>query len=191
MATMPTRPSLRVIKSFSYRGATKHFSNRYFLDGGTPATAGAWTTISDAVVTAEKAVYGSWVTIIEVDGYEAGSDVPVHIKTYSTVGTLSDAGLPRATGDSAALVRYATADRSAKNHPIYLFNYYHGAYSNGTTQQDALSTPQKTALETYGGAWVTGFSDGSQTLKRCGPFGHVALGVVVNSQLHHRDFPGG
>lgn len=129
--------------------------------------------------------------IIGSVGYDAGSEVPVYTKSYSTVGTFNAASYDLKAGDSCALVRYSTAQRSVKNHPIFLFNYHHSVVSDPSGATDALLTAQKTALTTYATAWVTGFSDGSVTHHRCGPNGHVATGVLVDPWIRHRDFPSG
>jgi hypothetical protein len=93
-------------------------------------------------------------------------------------------------GDVAALVRYATADRSSKNHPIYLFNYYHGMHSKTSVDADTISSGEATALGTYADAWITGFSDGTVTHKRCRPQStSVATGRLVEGFLTHRDLP--
>lgn len=188
---MATVPSIRVVKTFPFKGGTRSFSNRYHFNGGIPANDTQWHALMDAVVTAEKAVYGSSVTIIEAWGYLAGSDVPVSQKNYSTAGTCSPpsavAGTP---GEVAALVRYSTAARSTKNHPVYLFNYYHGAFiSTLTADVNILHTTQKSALDTYAGSWLSGFSDGAHTLVRAGPQGDAATGKFVEEYVTHRDFP--
>jgi hypothetical protein len=131
------------------------------------------------------------VTIVEANGFDAGSEVAVFSKSYSTAGTLAAGGNPLSPGDCAALIRYSTAQRSVKNHPIYLFNYYHSALWNLATAPDELATVQKTAMGTYAAAWVAGFSDGSVTHHRCGPQGHVATGYLVSPYIRHRDFPAG
>lgn len=191
---MAATPSLKVVKEFTYRGVTRRWSNRYHFNGGTPANSSDWTTLSDAVVTAEKAALlstGNLTTIVETIGYAAGSDVPVFSKTYTTAGTFNPAGNPIAPGDCALLVRYATTARTAKNHPVYLWNYYHGVALNGPSAPDTPLIAQRTALGTYATAWLAGFSDGTNTLVRAGPNGATATGQLVETAVRHRDFPNG
>lgn len=182
-------PSIKVEKTFLYRGAQKLFTNRYYFDNLAPVDATHWTTLSDAVVTAEKAIFASGVvTITNTWGYDAGTEVPVFQKSYATASTGTFTGAVAAPGDCAVVVRYSTAQRTLKNHPIYLFNYYHSAYFASPGAADTLATVQKTAMTTYATAWVTGFSDGTTTHHRCGPQGHVATGVLVSPYIKHRDF---
>lgn len=186
-------PSLKVEKTFTYRGVPKVFSNRYHFDNLSPSDAAHWTTLSDAIVTAEKAIFESgWgLTITGTTGYDAGSEIPVFSKAYSTAATGVFTSASQVPGDCVALVRYATNARSVKNHPIFLFNYYHQpAYGTGGVA-DTLHTAMRTAMATYAASWITGFSDGAVTHHRCGPQGHVATGALVDPFIRHRDFPAG
>jgi hypothetical protein len=187
---MAATPSVKVLKTFTFRDVTRTWSNRYHFNGGTPSDVTHWNTLFDAIVLAEKAIYKNSMTIVQCIGYAAGSDVPTATKTYSTVGTGSFANSTAAPGEVAALVRYSTTARTSKNHPVYLFNYYHGVGWDATEGVvDELGADTKTAIGVYAAAWITGFSDGTLTLVRAGPNGATATGQVVEDFLTHRDFP--
>jgi hypothetical protein len=184
-------PSVQIKVSSPYKGGTRIWSNRYHFNGGTPADATHWNTLFDAVTAAQKLVFDSQHTIVEAIGYAAGSDVPVATKVYSLAGTYSPAGTDAAIPlQCAALIRWSTAARSVKNHPIYLYTYMHGALIHGgITSDDTLAAAQKTALGTYATAWITGFSDGTITAVRASPNGAAATGQIVEEYITHRDFP--
>lgn len=191
---MATAASIRVVKQFTYRGALRNFSNRYYFSGGAPSDSTHWTTLSDAIVTAEKAIFlslgGGGSEIVATVGYAGGSEIPVFNKTYATNGTGTWTTILPVPGDCAALVRYSTADRSSKNHPIYLFNYYHSIQNDATSSTyDNLNPTQRTAMGTYASSWVAGFSDGTVTHKRSRPNGNVATGSLVELAITHRDLP--
>lgn len=185
---MAATPHVKIVKSFTYRGAAHLFSNAYHFSGGTPADDTAWETLLDAVTADEKPIYRDDVSIVQGVGYEAGSDVPVFTKTYSLAGTGSFTSPVDTPGDCAALLRYATAARSSKNHPVYLYNYFHGALGTYGSAADSLASDQKTAIEEYGDDWLAGFSDGTHTCVRAGPNGATAVSRFVHPYITHRDF---
>jgi hypothetical protein len=92
-------------------------------------------------------------------------------------------------GDCAAVIRYSTTQRSVKNHPIYLFNYYHDVCHTDGDPTETIMSAQVTAYNAYGTAWLTGFSDGTNTRIRSGPRGAVAQARTTLAFIRHRDFP--
>ncbi len=189
LGDMATTGSIKVLKSFNYRGGARVWSNRYHFDGTVPPDSTHWTTLSDLVVLDEKVVLPDYVTIVQTLGYGAGSDVPVFTKTYSTAGTLSSSGAVRSPGDAAVMVRYSTSARTSKNHPLYLFNYYHGCLAASDTDPDTVASGLVARHDTYAGQWITGLSDGAVTHHRAGPNGDVATGHLTSTAVRHRDFP--
>jgi hypothetical protein len=184
-----TTASIKILKSFSYRGVARTYSNRYHLTGSTPPDSGHWSTLADAIVAAEKLMHLNTTTIVEAIGYAPGSEVPVFTKAYSQAGSLSPAGFPISPGDCALMVRYSTAARTSKNHPVYLFNYYHGV-ALASSGGDTIWGTQSTAASTYASAWIgAGFSDGTSSYKRAGPNGAAATGELVPTLITHRDLP--
>jgi hypothetical protein len=76
-----------------------------------------------------------------------------------------------------------------RNHPIYLFNYYHGIKAYAASDIDTLTPQQITLFNAYADDWLAGFSDGTNTYVRAGPNGATATARLVEPDLTHRDFP--
>ena len=194
--TPATRSSIEVIKSFSWKGQTKLWSNRYHFTGPETLTSGEWNALSDAIVADEADALADVTEIVGTVGNDASTASltnlngdAVFTKTYTTPGTVAPSGAVHAPGESVGLVRWSTDQRSVKNHPIYLFSYFHGALRDSAGGYDAIDPTWSTALSEYASDWEAGFSDGTNTRQRCGPHGAVGLSHVVKPYLTHRDFP--
>lgn len=186
---MTPQPSMKIVKTFQRRGSLQVFTNRYHFDNGPPTSDADWLSFFDAVVAQEKTLYTSGVQIIEAVGYDAGSDLPVASKSYTTNGTRTNlSNEVSCPSEAAALARYTTTQRTSKNHPIYLFNYYHGAVYDGDVSSDRIGTGQQAAINTYAGQWVSGFDVDGTVHHRCGPNGAVAQTGACEQWLSHRDF---
>lgn len=185
----PTRASVKIVKHFSYEGGTKAWSNRYFVTGDDPSDA-QFVAIVSAIKTLEANCFTSVVSYDEAVGYHAGSELPVWSETLSGSGGLTPAtGRVRCPGDCVGIVRFSTDARTTKNHPVYLFKYYHGVYAQQSSQPDNIGDDFYAAYDALGAGLVTGVSDGSTTRHICGPRGAVAIGHTVQSYVRHRDFP--
>lgn len=189
---MPATPSIKINHTFLYRGQTKTWSNRWHFNGGTPADPAHWSTLGLAIIAAEKLCFTNDVTLTGWVGYNAGSDLPIASGVTSTAGTYTKPGGGYVmAGDAAAMMKWSTTARTSKNHPIYLFSYMHGILGNTSSAGDVVDSSQRALFNVYGAAWVTGFSDGTNTYVRAGPNGATGAYVVATNPwyVRHRDFP--
>ena len=164
---MASLACLTVIKKFTYRDAPEEYSNEYFLTGSIPADAAAWRTLFDALVTQEKTLYPSTVTVVR--GYGHDSDDPHAAAVWSVdltvspntpvAGTLALGRGIQMPGDDAVWARWKTSRLNSKGKAIYLRKYFHPAVSAGTTNKDAVLQAQVDALNAFGAK----LSDGSFT----------------------------
>lgn len=185
----PTRFSIKSRKTFTYRGGTKEWSNRYFFTDSPPSTSGEWLTMYNAIQALEKACFSNVISLIGGVGYEAGSEVPVWTGGATVTGTWSPGAQDRKLpGDCTRLIRFGTTQRTSKNHPIYLFKYYHGIYHNDADPADTPTGGQNTAFLALADALIAGISDGSASHQLCGPYGAVAQNRLLASVIGHRDF---
>jgi hypothetical protein len=191
---MAAAASVRIVKSFDYRGETRLFSNRYYIGVNYPADDAHWATLINNVVAVEERIWPApalgGVHMVEAHGYKPGTDVPVYSTTMNAAsGNLFDNWQP-APGDCAAVVKWTTPDRSTKNHPIYCWNYFHAiGIPSGLVPPDNVQTQQLSAIQTYANDWIAGFSDGTRVYKRSRPSGNLCLAAVAEPMITHRDLP--
>ncbi len=186
---MAATPSVRIVKETAYRGGTKQWSNRYHFSGGTPSGSSAWQALIDDIVDAESNYMPTSTTIVEGLGYDAGSDLAAFSKAYTTAGLLALTSKSKTPLECAVLLRYSTTQRTSKNHPVYLFNYFHDALYTTGSSPDSVNSTQKSDLEAYGTLWLAGFPRATPTYVRAGPNGAVAQSRQVDVYITHRDFP--
>lgn len=190
MATAPTRVGIKLRYSFSWRGNTKEWSQLYHFDGPTSwADQTHFDTCATNLWNAIKSVTCARVTLIDATGYNAGSFLPVFSKTFSAAGTYTDTSNPQAAGEMCMLWRFTTDARSTKNHPIYLFKWFHGTQSDGATSPDSLRNGIHGSAASNISTLLAGISDGTNTRQYCGPRGAVAQSGTCETLLHAREFP--
>lgn len=189
---MAATPSVLIKYTVPSEASTKEVTNRYHFSGGTPADGAHWDTLFDDIVARFAACLLGSVTIVEADGYAAGSNVAVRTKAYAQAGTIPaiEADAHLLPGFCCALLRWATTARTTKNHPVYLFTYVHGVAQLGAsavTSQE-LSTLQRAALQSYADHWWNaGMSDGTNSYHRAGPNGATGVSATVDQYVRDHD----
>lgn len=190
MATAPTQVGVKVEYHFGWRGATKNWSQLYHFNGPT-----SWDdqthfdTFCTNLWNQIKQSLPARVTCDSMVGYNAGSFLPVYSHTIAAAGTYTDTTNPQAAGEMCMLWKFTTDQRTTKNHPIYLFKWWHGMQTDGATSPDSLRSGIASTAATPIAALVSGISDGTNTRKYAGPRGAVAQTGTCLSTLHAREFP--
>lgn len=185
--------SIRLDKSFTYRGNAEQWSNKYHLTGSNPADAAEWKAITDALVAAEKLIYDSTVTVVHAAGYTSDTGPNVYYRDYNTspdtpvAGTYVGTGGNRTSGDVAWWVRWWCGQYNSRGKKIWLRKYFHDAYAQTGGTGDSLLGTQKTAGGTFAttlqsGLTITGYS--SRSL--CDKNGHTATSHDVVTYLTTR-----
>jgi hypothetical protein len=172
-----------------YRGGTKQWSNRWFFNQTALPSNSDKDAIADAIVAQENIQYSSRVSFVEDIWYAAGSDVPVYTHARTDVGTMATTGRSACPGDCAALLRFSTTQRTSKNHPIYLFKYFHDVYYDSSGSPDSVAALQVGRIAALGSMMVAGIVQAGVTYKAAGPHGAVAQGSLAEPLITHRDFP--
>jgi hypothetical protein len=186
--------SVRIIKEFNYLGSVREFSNRYHIGTNMPQTGPQWDNLLTAIMSAEALMFTSFANngarVVKGVGIGPNSNLPVHELAFEHDGSLPATGLEAVPGDCAALLRCTTPDRSVRNHPIYLFSYWHSVHRDAGAGADRIATSQLAALQAYSDKWLAGFSDGTTTYHRSRPNnGTLITGGVVETFFTHRDLP--
>src|ERR1700754_3988122 len=123
--------SLRLDKSFTYRGAPERFSNRYHFNGSNPASSAEWKAITDALVAQEKTLYPAGTTVIYAAGYTSDTGAAVYPRDYTVspdtpvAGTLVTTGLTECPGDDSFWARWWCGQYNSRGKKIYLRKYWH------------------------------------------------------------------
>lgn len=164
-----SQPSVRLIKRFTYRGQTQEWSNTYHFTGDAvnwPSPSVRWTVLMKHIAEAEVTCYPASVELITAIGYTSDGTPAAFIYDFTTDaaapwnGTFTpgstDVEMP---GDVAIMGRWQLDKTSRLGKQIYLRKFFHGVYSDETTN-DAVSPDQQAAIASYMDTWArAGFSD--------------------------------
>lgn len=177
--------SIRIDKSFTYRGSPEKFSNKYHFNGSNPANSTEWKAITDALVAQEKTLFPVGTTIIYAAGYTSDTGPAVYTRDFTVspdtpvAGTLVTTGAVETPGDDAFWARWWTGQYDSRGKKIYLRKYWHPAYIT-SGNPDQLFSGQKTAASTFAALMISGLTvTGYSTRTLCDKSGNVATAYNV------------
>jgi hypothetical protein len=184
----PSQPSIKVTVQSPHKSGTINWSNRWFFTGAALTLAQFNALV--ALLQAEYVlILPSTSSIVEYTQYDPGSDVPVRTSSVSVAGTMPLTSGNKCPSFCASMLRFSTSQRTSKNHPIYLFKYFHACISDSAGNGDNLQSILSSRLNSFGTDVVAGFNDGTSTRHVTGPYGATAIGYVNHGYVVHRDFP--
>lgn len=190
MPSAPSQISIRLVIQSPYKGGTRQWGNRFFFNSTVAMTTVVFEAIADFLVSEMKDCITTASTIVEAVGYDAGSDVPTHSKTYTQAGTTSPtSGEAIAPLEVVSLWRFTTTQRTVKNHPVYLFKYVHNQIISKSTNPELVVSGRRTFQTATCADLIAGFTTGGTTYKLAGPHGAVAQTGQCEQYFTHRDFP--
>lgn len=185
----PTQAGVKIVFQTPYRSGTKEWSQLWHFTGGSWQDSAHFVALYNALKAQLQGLLPSRTTFVEAVGYNPGSFVPVFTHTDGANGSSSVAGVPFAPLEAAMLARFSTTQRSTKNHPIYLYKWFHGIWTAGTTTPDQPPAGAISNMNSNLTTILAGLSDGTLTRDYCGPRGAVAQSRLVLPDLHMREFP--
>lgn len=171
-------PSVKFTFSAPYRGGSKTPSCKFHFNGGFPADYSHAVTLYHAI--RDKLKLGIREDINITGGIFYPNDTSP--AAYTITGDTTGGSITLASGDPqallvAALIRWTTDAHNTRGGPIYLRNFVHGVVAP-STDFDFVTSAQETALAAFAAQFAdggAGFSDGTNTYKRCGPNGVAGL----------------
>ena len=158
-------PGVVLYKTFTYRGAPEEWGNTYHFVGDPPANPADWRSLVDALVTLEKVILTTAVSIERAICYENTDDPSVYSYDLTAFGgavagtydTTAFGDAPQ-EGSSAYMCRWNTGRRSSRGKDIFLRKYWHPAVSVDGAP-DVVHSSLVTKLTTFAGAVLASSGD--------------------------------
>jgi hypothetical protein len=183
-------PGVVLYKTFQYRGETEEWGNTYHFVGDAPGNPADWRSLVDALVTLEKTVLATNVTIERAICYEDTDhssvysyDLSAFAGTVAGTYNVSTGGGEQQEGGTSYMARWDTGRRSSKGKAIYLRKYWHPTVASGGTP-DVVQASLVTLVAAFAGN-VMGTSGDWPGL--AGPDGVAPVGHLAQTYTNYRD----